>query len=301
MSAKRQKEILNIETLEMFERLINLDSKPYDINMMVMPGTLEDKHKNCDTIPALRRQFNLIYLLLDGEHDVRLGADHLQLNPNDLVIVPENMLYASDHIKNCRGYCIHFKPEFLSPQLSKPLTEEFPYFHFDALHIINLNAGESKMIQSSFKAIIEEYSGNSIEKNFLLCNLVLILLFRVREIYRSRVKDSAKNISRREQLANRFKLLVEKHFIEKRAVNDYAEMQSISPKHLTEVVSETFGRPPLQIIHDILLLEAKVLLRSTDKSISEIAYQLKFDDQPHFSNFIKKRTGLTPQILRKQL
>lgn len=89
---KRVKEILNIETLEMFERLINRDLKPYALDMMVMPGTLEDKHKNCETIPALRRQFNLIYLLLGGEHDVKLGADHLQLKPNDLVIVPENTL-----------------------------------------------------------------------------------------------------------------------------------------------------------------------------------------------------------------
>jgi AraC family transcriptional regulator, transcriptional activator of pobA len=51
----------------------------------------------------------------------------------------------------------------------------------------------------------------------------------------------------------------------------------------------------------MLLLEAKVQLRSTDKSISEIAYFLNFDDQPHFTHFIKKRTGFTPQELRKQL
>jgi hypothetical protein len=111
---KSKKEILNIETLEMFERLINRDQKSYALDMMVMPGTLEDKHKNCETIPALRRHFNLIYLFLEGEHDVKLGADHLQLNLNDLVIVPENMLYASDHIKNCKGYCIHFKSESLT-------------------------------------------------------------------------------------------------------------------------------------------------------------------------------------------
>ncbi len=102
-SVKKKKEILNIETLEMFERLINRDSKSYALDMMVMPGTLEDKYKNCETIPALRRQFNLIYLLLEGEHDVKLGADHLQLNPNDLVIFPENTLYASDHIKTAEA------------------------------------------------------------------------------------------------------------------------------------------------------------------------------------------------------
>jgi AraC family transcriptional regulator, transcriptional activator of pobA len=297
---KRKKEILNIVTLEMFERLINRDSKSYDIGMMVMPGTLEDKHKNCDAIPALRRQFNLIYLLLNGEHDVKLGADHLQLNPNDLVIVPENMLYASDHIKNCKGYCIHFKSEFLKPQLSKPLNEEFPFFHMDAPHIVNLNESESELIQTAFKNIIAEYERPSSEKNLLLCNLILILLLRVREIYRTHVKELKKNLSRREQLANRFKLLVEKHFIENRTVNDYAEMLNISPRHLSVAVSETFGRPPLQFIHDMLLLEAKVQLYSTDKSVSEIAYYLKFDDQPHFTHFIKKRTGLPPLALRRQ-
>jgi AraC-like DNA-binding protein len=122
----------------------------------------------------------------------------------------------------------------------------------------------------------------------------------VREIYRTRVKELKKNLSRHEQLANSFKLLVEKHFIESRTVSEYAAMLCISPKYLSEVVSDTFGRSPLQIIHDILLLEAKVQLQETDKSVSEIAYYLKFDDQPHFTNFIKKRTGLSPQELRRK-
>lgn len=300
ISADKKNEILNIVTLEMFERLINHDSKSYDINMMVMPGTLEDKHKNCDSIPALRRQFNLIYLLLSGEHDVKLGADHLLLNPNDLVVVPENMVYASDHIKDCKGYCIHFKSDFLKPQLSRPFTVEFPYFHFDAPHIINLNESESDRIQTAFKNIIEEYERSSPEKNFLLCNLIHILLLRVREIYRTNVMEMKENLSRHEQLSNQFKLLVEKHFIENRTVNDYAEMLSITPRHLSEVVSKTFGRAPLQIILDMLLLEAKVQLASTDKTVSEIAYYLKFDDQSHFTHFIKKRTGLSPSALRSK-
>lgn len=299
-SVNRKSEILNIVTLEMFERLVNMDSTSYDIDMMVMPGTLEDKHRNCDSIPALRRQFNLIYLLLSGEHDVKLGADHLQLNPNDLVIVPENMVYASDHIKSCKGFCIHFKTEFLKPQLVKPFTEEFPFFHFDAPHIINLKQNESDIIQTSFKNIIEEYERSSPEKNFLLCNLILILLLRIREIYRTHVKEMNKNLTRHEQLANQFKLLAEKQFIDKRTVNDYAEMLHISPRHLSDVVSKTFGRSPIQIIHDLLLLEAKVQLISTDKSISEIAYSLNFDDQPHFTHFIKKRTGVSPMELRKK-
>ena len=129
---KKSKDILTIETLEKFERIINLNVQPYDINMMVMPGTLEDKHKNLTKIPALRRQFHLMYLLLSGEHDVKLGAEHTVLKPNDMVIVPEHSLYASDHIKDCKGLCIHFKTEFVQPFLTRSIGEEFPFFHFGA-------------------------------------------------------------------------------------------------------------------------------------------------------------------------
>jgi hypothetical protein len=107
-----KKDILIIEDLASFEKLINKDKVPHDINMMVMPGTLQNKHKNIDPkkgIQALRRQFNLIYLLFDGTHDVQLGATNTWLKLNDLVIVPENMVYASAHIRNF----IHIFPNYL--------------------------------------------------------------------------------------------------------------------------------------------------------------------------------------------
>jgi len=298
---KPQKDILTIETLAKFERVINRDDKPYDINMMVMPGTLEDKHKNCDSIPALRRQFNLIYLLMSGEHDVKLNTDHAQLSPNDLVIVPENMLYASDHIRNCKGYCIHFKTEFIQPLLSGPLGIEFPFLEFDAEHIINITAEESLLIQQSFKDIIAEHERFSPEKDYVLRNYILILLHRIREIYHHAAKTLNQNKSRSEQLASQFKHLVEKHFANQRSVWAYAKMLNISSRHLSDVVSSSTGRTPLEIIHDILFLEAKALLRSTDKTVTEIAHELRFDDQSHFSHFIKKRTGSTPVELRKML
>src|SRR5215207_6632907 len=168
-----KKDILIIENLAAFEKLINKDNRSYDINMMVMPGTLEDKHKDVDPekgIQALRRHFNLIYILLDGVHDVYLGADYRWLKPNDLVIVPENMVYASRNVNSCVGYCMHFKTEFIQPLLNKPLTQEFPYFDMEAEHIINVSSEESELIQQSFRDIISEYERFSHEKDYLLRN-----------------------------------------------------------------------------------------------------------------------------------
>ncbi len=298
------KDILIIENLADFEKKINRDQRSYDINMMVMPGTLEDKHKDVDPdkgIPALRRQFNLVYILLGGVHDVHLGADYRWLKPNDLVIVPENFLYASSNVRRCTGYCMHFKTEFIQPLLKGSLSEEFSFFDWEAEHIINVSEEESRVIQQSFRDIISEYERFSPEKDYLLRNYIHILLLRIREIYRPHAKKIGEKTGRSLHLANRFRHLVEKHFTEMREVQQYAEMLCISPKHLSDVVKEATGKSPRDIINDMLFLESKVLLGSTGQTITQVAQQLCFEDPSHFHRFIKQRTGLTPMELRKKL
>lgn len=302
MAIKSKQDILIIENLADFEKKINRDSRPYDINMMVIPGTLEDKHKDVDPekgIPALRRQFNLVYIILGGVHDVHLGADYRWLKPNDLVIVPENFLYASSNVRECRGYCMHFKTEFIQPLLKSSLAEEFPFFDLQAEHIINISNEEAALIVRSFNDIIGEYERFSPEKDYLLRNFIYILLLRIREIYRPYATFIQENASRAMKLTNRFKHLVEKNFRENREVKEYAKQMHITPKHLSEAVKETSGKSPREIIRDMLLLESKVLLGSTDRTVTEIAQELHFEDQSHFNRFIRQHTGKTPLQFRK--
>ncbi len=299
-----KKDILIVQNLAAFEKLINKDNRPYDINMMVMPGTLQDKHKDVDPekgIRALRREFNLIYILLEGVHDVHLGADYRWLKPNDLVIVPESFLYASSHISNCVGYCIHFKTEFVQMLLKGALSEEFSFFDMEAEHIINVTNEESELIQQAFKDIIAEYERFSPEKDYLLRNYIYILLLRIRDIYRPYAKKLNDSTTRSMKITNEFKHLVEKKFITMRSVHQYAKLLHITPKHLSEVIKESTGKSPRDLINNMLLLESKVLLGATDKTVTEIAHTLCFEDQSHFSHFIKNHTGCTPLELRKKL
>ena len=298
------KDILIIKNLFDFEKKINRDNRIYDINMMVMPGTLQDKHKDVDPekgIQALRRQFNLIYIFEGGVHDVYLGAEYRWLKPNDLVIVPENIVYGSKNVHHCKGYCMHFKTEFIQSLLNKPLAEEFAYLDMEAEHIINVTDEESELIKQSFRDIIKEYERFSPEKDYLLRNYIHILLLRIREIYRPHAKKINDTNTRSIKIANQFKRLVEKNFIATREVAQYAAQLHITPGHLSEVVKTNTGKPPRKIINDVLLLEAKVLLGSTDLTVTEIAHRLNFSDQAHFSHFIKQHTGYSPMQLRKKL
>jgi AraC-like DNA-binding protein len=51
-------------------------------------------------------------------------------------------------------------------------------------------------------------------------------------------------------------------------------------------------------IHYYLIEEAKRILLGTNKSISEIAYELGFEYPQYFSKLFKQKTGNTPQEFR---
>ncbi len=297
--------ILTFDTIAAFESKINHDTRTYDAGLQVLPGRMEERHRHVDPklgIPALRRNFNLIYLFLDGRHDIRLQDKHRWLDPHDLVIVPANVVYASAHIIDCKGYCVEFKSEFLEPLLQGALAEQFPFFDLEAEHVISLTPHESDLVQRAFGNIIEVYEGRSRERTQLLRDYLHILLLLIRDCYKARytifIKEKA---TRAVQLTNAYVHLVEDHFRSMHEVRQYAELLHITPKHLSEVVKSTTGKPAHDLIYNRLLQEARTLLANTDLSIAEIAYTLHFDDQSHFSHFIKRKTGKTPMAIRKSL
>lgn len=296
---------MTFDTIAAFERKINHDTKLYDPGLQILPGRMEERHQHVDPklgIPALRRNFNLVYLLIDGLHDIRLDDKLRWLMPHDLVIVPANVLYASTNIKDCKGFCLEFKTEFLEPLLQGALAEQFPFFELDAEHVISLNANESSLVQRSFENILEVYNGHSREKTQLLRDYVHILLLLIRDCYRARytvyIKEKA---TRAVQLTSAYQHLVDEHFREMHEVQQYASLLNITPKHLADVVKSTTGKPPHEMIHHRLLQEARTLLSNTEMSMAEIAYTLHFEDQSHFSHFMKRKTGHTPLEIRKGL
>ncbi|WP_349783834.1 helix-turn-helix domain-containing protein [Pedobacter sp. ASV1-7] len=274
-----------------------------DIDRMVIPGLLEDMQHNLTSkygVGAIRRQFNFIYLLLEGSHDAHFGTDYRWLKANDLVVIPEDFAYSSLNLNKCRGYYVHFKTEFIQPLLNKAISDDFSFFDLEAEHIINITTQQSILLQRCFKDIIREYHHSSPEQEALLRSFIHILLIRIRAIFGPFTKNRKGNALRGLNLANRFKHLVEKNFIQIRAVNKYAMMLNITTKYLSEVVKRIMDKSPREVIRDMLLLESKMLLSSTEKSITEIAYMLNFSDQAHFSHFIKQHTGYTPHELQKK-
>ena len=75
----------------------------------------------------------------------------------------------------------------------------------------------------------------------------------------------------------------------------------ITPNHLNSLCKEFLGHSAGEIIRDRVILEAKRLLVIKDYSVSEIAYDLNFNDNSYFTKFFKKAVGITPEEFRKNI
>ena len=78
-------------------------------------------------------------------------------------------------------------------------------------------------------------------------------------------------------------------------------MLNKSPKTLSNLFAKLSNRSPLQIIQDRKMLEARRMLRYTDKTIKEIAYDLGFEDIQTFSRLFKKQESISPINFRNNL
>lgn len=83
-----------------------------------------------------------------------------------------------------------------------------------------------------------------------------------------------------------------------RTAAEYADQLSVHVNHLNRALKDTTGKTTSQIIAERLVQEAKGLLKHSDWNIAEIGYSLGFEEPPHFINFFKKSTRLTPRTFR---
>jgi AraC family transcriptional regulator, transcriptional activator of pobA len=139
---------------------------------------------------------------------------------------------------------------------------------------------------------IEMQSKDDLQLEMLQMMLKRFIILCTR-VYKAQQNLSALKV-KEVDIIRTFHFLVEQHFNTMHTVKEYAQMLHKSPKTLANIFSQISDKSPLQIIHERKLLEAKRLLRYTDKTIKEIAYTLGFEDIQTFSRFFKKMEQMSP-------
>lgn len=103
---------------------------------------------------------------------------------------------------------------------------------------------------------------------------------------------------RRNPLVDRFLVLVQQKFKEQRQIEFYASSLGVTSKHLSRILKQSTGFTAADWIKNYILLEAKVMLKSSTLTMGQIAAQLNFPSQSFFAKFFKNATGMTPKQYR---
>lgn len=102
------------------------------------------------------------------------------------------------------------------------------------------------------------------------------------------------------KLSKNFIVLVDRYHRQKRFLDFYAERLGVSSKHLSRTVKRHTGIASLDWIEHYTISDAKILLRTTNLSIKEIAERLNFSSQSFFGKYFKKYEGISPKDFRRR-
>lgn len=205
-----------------------------------------------------------------------------------------------------KGFVIHLHEDFL---MGHPLFTEikkysfFDYENHEALHLL---PREKEIMWSLYYKMETEYKNNPDEfsKSIILSHLDSMLKYAQR-FYKRQFIDrkplSGLTVTKFNESLN---IYFEKGEAIKSGlptVNYMAARLNLSPKYLSDLLKQETGKTALELMHLYVISQAKNMLVEGRKSISEIAYQLGFENPPYFSRLFKKEVGISPKEFKNQI
>ncbi|MEO0788123.1 MAG: helix-turn-helix domain-containing protein [Bacteroidota bacterium] len=175
----------------------------------------------------------------------------------------------------------------------------FIFYGIPSPMLLELDEAHQRKIDLLRQVFVDEFSEHDNlqgEMMRMLLKRLIVILTRLAKVQHLKTSPQTDELD----TVRQFNLLVEQHFTSKHQVQDYAQLLYKSPKTLSNLFGKYSDKTPLQVIRERIALEAKRLLRYSDKPISEIGYELGFVEGAHFSRFFKKMSGQSASQFRDQ-
>ncbi len=121
------------------------------------------------------------------------------------------------------------------------------------------------------------------------------------QLLSSLLLDSAKPAQQTQMPAfmTQIRSYLAEHYTQKLTLAQLGMRFGLSPCYLQRQFKQCCGQSPTEFLMLLRIVHAKELLRTTQKSVSEIAYAVGFENISYFSRLFKRQEGLTPQSYRR--
>jgi AraC-like DNA-binding protein len=149
----------------------------------------------------------------------------------------------------------------------------------------------------------EEYrhSGDEFSQELIVSNLELLLNY-CKRFY---ARQFATRATSHQPLLARFERFLSEYFESDRAsregvpsVQSCAKQMGYSANYLSDLLRKETGKTTREHIQLVVIEKAKDLLLGSDKTVSQIAFDLGFEYPQHFSKLFRSKTGQSPAQFR---
>lgn len=252
-----------------------------------------------------RRSFNTmeyycIYIVFTNTTVVVEDVEYDIEGPALAFIGPSTTILYKQSTEEDSNYVVAFSSAFYDRSASDSLFLNSELFYNDsqkifiaptiatAYDIKKFAVDRLALYESAEKGLYVSIAHNTIEA---------LILSGMLYISKSSVGNTADNFSHIDTV-NKFRVLMNKDYRLNKTVKYYADQLHVTPRRLTEMTEKVSGKTPKQLITEKVVQESLRLLRHSKFTITQIAYEMEFNDEANFSNFIKKNLGQTPRELR---
>lgn len=195
----------------------------------------------------------------------------------------------------CSVWVIRFRTEFI-PDLAFQL---YSLFHDDANIVMKAGRSFTRLV-----TVCEIMDSEMQQENpdFAVIRQLLISVFTMIESDRKKASQAEDPVQISQNVTFRnFLRILEENFRRPAGVRFYAEKLFMTSRNLNIICNSIMQQSVSEIIENRKLTEAKNLLISTGKTVSEISYELGYNEKSYFSNVFRKKTGQTPGEFRREM
>jgi len=249
-----------------------------------------------DLTPRRITLFNFFFMT-KGKSIRSKGLNKYEFGANTFFFIPAYEIATHEAIDpSTEGFYCHFSLDLLTSDYRlKDLLGDFPFLNFNCYPLVHIDEAAKAIILPLLVRLEKEYKKGATCRYEIL-RVYLIALFTELNQFVATPQHMATNAAL--ILTEQYKNALAQHIYQRQKVNDYAEILCVTPNHLNKCVKSSTGKSAHELLSEMLILEAKVLLRQTNMSISEIAFKIGRNETSDFARFFKAQTDMKPSEYR---
>jgi AraC family transcriptional activator of pobA len=198
-----------------------------------------------------------------------------------------------------KGHGLVFHPDLIHGTSLGRHIGDYNFFSYQSNEALHLSERERNIVLDCFEKIDYELE-QSIDKHskrLIVANIELLLDYCVRFYDRQFIMREHVNkgmLEKFEQILNTYFESEKPHTVGLPSVAYCAGQLHLSSNYFGDLVKKETGKTASEYIQNKLIDIAKEKIFDTDKTVSQIAYELGFKYPQHFARLFKKQVGQSP-------